>query len=194
MEELDRYRWCGHSVLVGKQKNSWQEKEYILGMFGGEKRRAIWAYRKFVEEGKDQGRRPELVGGGLIRSLGGWSRVISMRGKREEAANDARILGGGDFVEGIIREADKKLSRQVKFGRKKGSIDQIIKKMCKEEGVKEGELRSGGKRREVTRVRRKIAYYLSKEAGISMAEIARHLGVGTSAIGMAIGKIEAREK
>ena len=56
------------------------------------------------------------------------------------------------------------------------------------------ELRSGGKRREVTRVRGKIAYYLSKDAGISMAEIARHLGVGTSAIGMTIGRKEAREK
>lgn len=194
MEELDRYRWGGHSVLVGRQKNDWQEKEYVLGMFGAEKRRAIRKYRKFVEEGKDQGGRPELVGGGLIRSLGGWSRVISMRGKRGKVAHDARILGGGDFVEGIIWEADKKLSRQVKYGRKKGSIEQIIKKMCKEEGVKEEELRSGGKRREVTRVRGKIAYYLSKEVGISMAEIARHLGVGTSAIGMTIGRKEDREK
>jgi len=68
----------------------------VLSMFSAEKRRAIWAYRKFVEEGKDQGRRPELVGGGLIRSLGGWSRVMSLRGEKGETVHDARILGGGD--------------------------------------------------------------------------------------------------
>jgi len=194
IEALDRYRWGGHSVLIGTQKNDWQEKEYVLRMFGAEKRRAIRAYRKFMEEGKDQGKRSELIGGGLIRSLGGWSRVLSMRAKSEKVAHDARILGGGDFVEGIIREAERQLRRQLQCGRGKESVGQIIKKMCREHGVREGELRSGGKRREVARVRGKIAYHLSKNLGISMAEIARHLGVGTSAIGMAIGRIEDREK
>jgi hypothetical protein len=37
-------------------------------------------------------------------------------------------------------------------------------------------------------VRTKIACYLSREVGISMAEMARRLGVGTSAIAMAIRK------
>jgi REP element-mobilizing transposase RayT len=73
MKELDYYPWSGHSILMGKQKNDWQEREYVLSYFGKEKRKAIRAYRKFTEEGKGQGRRPELVGGGLIRSLGGWS-------------------------------------------------------------------------------------------------------------------------
>jgi putative transposase len=29
-------------------------------------------YRSYVEEGISMGRRPDLVGGGLIRSMGGW--------------------------------------------------------------------------------------------------------------------------
>jgi hypothetical protein len=35
--------------------------------------------RAYVEKGIAQGRRPELVGGGLIRSAGGWS-VINFMG------------------------------------------------------------------------------------------------------------------
>ena len=100
----------------------------------------------FSEEGKDQGRRPELFGGGLIRSLGGWSRVLSLRGKGERVEHDSRILGGGDFVKEILREADKRLRRQMKNKEEKDSIARIIKKMCTEEGVKEEELRSGRKR------------------------------------------------
>jgi predicted ArsR family transcriptional regulator len=42
--------------------------------------------------------------------------------------------------------------------------------------------------RRVLEVRTKIACYLSREVGISMAEMARRLGVGTSAIAMAIRK------
>ena len=194
VEGLDRYRWSGHSVLVGKQKNDWQEVEYVLGYFGSEKSKAIRAYRRFIEEGKEQGSRPELVGGGLIRSLGGWSRVLSLRGKGERVEHDSRILGGGDFVKEILREADKRLRRQMKDKEAEDSIDRVIKKMCTEAGVKEEELRSGGKRRRVTKVRGEVAFYLTKEMGLSMAEIARNLGVGTSAIGMAIGRMKDEEK
>jgi hypothetical protein len=60
-----------------------------------------------MEEGKKLGRRPELVGGGLIRSLGGWSKVLSLREKGEKLEHDSRVLGSGDFVEAMIREADE---------------------------------------------------------------------------------------
>lgn len=37
MEELDRYPWCGHAFLIGRKKNGWQETEYVLGQFIGER-------------------------------------------------------------------------------------------------------------------------------------------------------------
>ena len=45
---------------------------------------------------------------------------------------------------------------------------------------------SGGQRRRGSEGRANIACYLSREMGISMAEMARRLEVGTSAIAMAI--------
>jgi hypothetical protein len=190
IEELDHYPWCGHAVLIGKHKNQWQEKEYVLRQFGEETGRAMRAYRKFMEEGKDQGRREDLVGGGLVRSLGGWSQVLSMREKKEKIEHDARILGGGDFVANILREADKKIKRQVKFGERGELIDQLIKKVCREERIGEGELRNGGQRRKVSKARAKVSYQLSREWGIPMAEIARYLGVCTSAIIKEIKNLE----
>jgi putative transposase len=68
------------------------------------------------------------------------------------------------------------------------TIEEIIRRMCKESGVGEKELRFGSQRRRVSEVRTEIAYYLSREMDISMAEVARRLGVGTSAVAMAIGK------
>jgi putative transposase len=104
LEELDRYPWSGHGVLVGKIRHDWQEKEYVLNQFRRVEKQSIRAYRKFMEEGKGMGGRPDLVGGGLVRSLGGWSKVLSMRGRGEEVENDSRILGSGDFVQVVIRE------------------------------------------------------------------------------------------
>ena len=48
--------------------------------------------------GIERGRRPELVGGGLIRSMGGWWAVLASRRRGEREVADQRILGDGDFV------------------------------------------------------------------------------------------------
>ena len=65
LARLDRYGWCGHSVLMGKTENEWQDCDYVLKWFGEKQ-----AYRTYVQKGIHDGRRPELVGGGLIRSVG----------------------------------------------------------------------------------------------------------------------------
>jgi hypothetical protein len=52
---------------------------YVLQLFGKKASTARPAYRAYVQKGISQGRRPELVGGGLIRSAGGWSAVTAMR-------------------------------------------------------------------------------------------------------------------
>ena len=186
LAELDGYPWSGHSVLVGKRKNDWQEVGYVLRFFGGDKRRAVRAYRRFMEEGQNQGRRLELVGGGLVRSLGGWSKVLSLRGSGGKMEYDARVLGGGDFVSQILREADEKVRRQLPSRDKEEIIDRIIGKVCEEEGVEEKEVRLGGQRRRVSKARARIAHELSCEWGIPMAEIARKVGVSTSAIANAL--------
>jgi len=194
MQGLNRYPWSGHGVLTGRIKNDWQEREYVLRQFSETKVKAIRAYRKFMEEGEAQGNRKELVGGGLVRSMGGWSQVLSLRGRGKKIEHDARILGGEDFVAEILKEADKRLRRQLQWGGREDRIDQIIKKVCKEEGIEEEELRNGGKRRRVSQVRAKLSFQLSREMGIPLAEIARHVGVCTSAVAKAVESLDIRGK
>jgi len=64
---------------MDRHKNEWQNRDYVMSWFGRSKREAKKAYREFVKTGIDQGRRPELIGGGLIRSMEGWSVVRSLR-------------------------------------------------------------------------------------------------------------------
>ncbi len=185
LEELDTYPWSGHSAIVGKVQRDWQEREYVLNQFGRREKRSIEVYRRFMQEGKGLGSRPELEGGGLIRSLGGWSKVLSLRSRGEEMEHDSRILGSGDFVQAVTRDAEEAIARQVR-NRGRKSIEEIIARMCGKSGVSEKEVRNGNQSRKAARVRAEIACFLNREMGISMAEIARKLGVGASAIAMAI--------
>jgi hypothetical protein len=194
LDGLENYRWCGHGALTGRQKIDWQERDFVLGFLGQKEKKATRVYREFMEAGKDQGRRPELVGGGLVRSMGGWSRVLSLRRKGELETHDDRILGGGDFVQGILEEADHKLVRQIRARKGVRSLVEIIKEKCRDGGVNEAELRAGSRRKAVSELRREICFYLNRELGISMAEIARHVGVGTTGVAMAIKGMEIARK
>ena len=75
LPRLDRYPWSGHAAVLGRGTRPWHDRGYVLACFGRTERAALRAYRAYLREGIPQGRRPELVGGGLVRSLGGWAEV-----------------------------------------------------------------------------------------------------------------------
>jgi REP element-mobilizing transposase RayT len=90
-KRLDWYRCSGHSAVMGNRPNDWQAADAVLRFFGKSASSARRQYRRFVEQGIALGRRPERSGGGLIRSLGGWAAVKSMRRARESVKSDERI-------------------------------------------------------------------------------------------------------
>jgi len=89
-----------------------------------------------------------------------------------------------------LKEADRKVTRFLPVRNRAALIREVIQKICREKGVGENELRLGGQTRRVSQVRAMIAWHLSREYGIAMAEIARHVGVCTSAIANALRKLE----
>ena len=100
MTGLNRSPWSGHSALLGNKKREWQNTEYVLTYFGS-KKICKKNYYNYVKDGIAAGNRPELVGGGLIRSMGSWSEVLAMRTRKEKHAFDSRVLGDSEFVQEI---------------------------------------------------------------------------------------------
>ena len=182
MSELDRYPWSGHSALMGHKKREWQDVDYVLSWFGKTKVGARKKYRRYVEDGIEEGKRDDLVGGGLIRTLGGWSQVVSHRKNNQKVATDQRILGQGDFVERIIGEAEKKIKSQISDNERQVKSEKKIHEVCKGEGINIEELRGGSRRAHISDLRARLAIELVSENGLTLAESARQLGVSTSAI------------
>jgi hypothetical protein len=107
LKELAKYPYGGHSVLMGKQKRNFQDVDYVLRLFGEKAAAARRNYREYVRKRMGLGQRPELVGGGLLRSSGGWGvlKAISKarihlkgdeRNKRKQTAG-YRSTGGEPF-------------------------------------------------------------------------------------------------
>ncbi|MBM4349148.1 MAG: transposase [Deltaproteobacteria bacterium] len=181
MRGLGQYRWSGHSAIVGRVKRGWQEVDTVLEYFGkGDK--AVEKYERYVEEGIRRGKRPELVGGGLMRSLGGWSQVLSLRRKGIKVAFDERVLGGDEFIEKLLREVDERERETLRINRKVPDLQGLAKRVMEGEGIEERELRSGNRKREVVRARRVFCQLAIGKMGYPGAEVARYLGVTTSSV------------
>ena len=193
MQALDRYPWSGHHVIVGKETSRWMDRDFILLQFGKTRRKAAEAYRAFISAGFSMGRLPQLVGGGLVRSLGGWSKVASLRQHGATEKGDERILGSSEFVMTILREAEEKQRRQVKVGSAGDTMLHLIDEECRRRRINPREVRSGGRRTKASEARSAIAYRATTEFGLPAAEIARHLGVTTASITRAVQKIDEKD-
>lgn len=186
--KLDAYSWSGHSAIMGRRKSGWQDCDYVLKWFGSKVKQARQSYRSFVEQGIVLGRQPHLVGGGLVRSAGGWSQVKALRRIGGQEKSDERILGGGNFVEQILNETDlAEKYRLANLDRKK-TASQMIESCCKEAGINRQALCGGSRNRQVSKVRHDLSHKLTKELGLSYAETARLLGVSTSAVSRIIAR------
>ena len=180
--ELRRYPWVGHATLMGQQPRAWQAVGSILSQFGRRRREAIRRYEGFVAGGIPRGRRPELVGGGLVRSHGGWAEVISRRRKGERVATDERILGSGDFVEQVLAQAEEQVQATLGWRGRAPTLAGLLDTIAHGEGVEPARVRGGDRKRDAVRARRILCQVAVKRLGYSGAMVARFLGVTSSLV------------
>jgi REP element-mobilizing transposase RayT len=195
LKGLNNYPYTGHSALMNKIKREWQDTEYVLACFGNSRKAARQSYASFIEAGWNQGRNPELTGGGLIRSIGGWTALKNLRLKgQDRLKGDERILGDSEFVLSILAEADEKYDRQYELKSRGYDLKQVQMRVSELLGV-DGELiYSKGRRRDQVEARSLFCYWAVRELGYSATEMARRLGMNQPAVGYAVSRGEKMAK
>lgn len=123
-----------------------------------------------------------------MRSVGGWSEVLSLKRKKERMAYDDRVLGSGDFVAKVLREAEELEANTLRLQRTEISLKDVISEVAKRYELESEELTSGGRRHIISVARNDVAHIAVKKLGLSGAEVARHLGVSTACINRIVSK------
>lgn len=196
MEGLNKYKWSGHSVLIGNNKEvKWQSTDDILELFGRKPNEAVKKYIEFVKEAKDINHREELSGGGLIRSAGGWKEAVRLSRSRHKQLGDERMLGDGEFVSSILKESEENLNRREHLKREGWDKEKLIKRVCGLMNIKEEDIYKRSKNSRISKARNLLTYWGKKELGITGSELGRLLNITGSAISQSIKKGEklARE-
>ncbi len=190
MKALDKYPYSGHGVVMGKYSSDWQNVETVLRLFADKVSLARRRYRFFVQKGIAQGKRHDLIGGGLVRSSGGWAAVKALRQTKKYQKADERILGDGDFVEQVLAVAQERLERKYALAAKGVGLDHVAKKVAQLMNMDASEVFKPGKEKQRVQARSVLCYWAARELDYSMAELCRRLQLSAAAVSLSVQRGE----
>ncbi|MCF8067990.1 MAG: transposase [Desulfobacterales bacterium] len=186
LDMLDKYPFSGHGVIMGKSDKSWQDCEAVLVFFNKKKGPARRSYKNFVSKGIEQGKRKDLIGGGLIRSAGSWAAVKTMRNAKIHEKSDERILGDGDFVSRILSKSNETLERQTALKVRGVDIDYIVEKVAVIMHMSENDIWMPGRTNQLVKARSLVCYWAVRDLGETMTSMARRFNISIVAVGKAV--------
>jgi putative transposase len=188
---LNLYPYGGHSAMMGTREWRWQDTDYVLSSFGPTAIEGRLNYYSYVKEGVDQGRRPELVGGGLIRSLGGWAAVKKLRSRgHNRIKGDERILGDSDFVMALLSEADEGMDRRYELKRQGYTLDTLAQRVAAIYGIDREELYSKGRQKIRAEARSVFCHWAVRELGVEGTQVAKQLQMSQPGVAYAVRRGE----
>ena len=196
-KSLDKYGFSGHNAIMGKGNTQWQDVDYVLKWFGETTGVARKKYRAYVEKGISMGRRPDLVGGGLIRSAGGWEALKKMRlSGQDRIKSDQRILGDGDFVKDVLSESKEKFSRSYELKAKGFDFEEVIKRVSFLTNLEKDYITGKGRQKDRSQARDLVCYWCSTELGLPVVDLAKKFNITSAAVSYAVRRGErfAKEK
>ena len=164
MEDLARYRWSGHSVLMGKQEMRGQEVEEVLALFSLKGIEARRRYREFIADGIAEGKREDLVGKIRAKDVGGF---------------DSRILGVPEFAESVRNQGQERCVAETRR-----TVLEIVEEVTSDLGIPIRAV-SGSSRLKAAVMARAAICRAALDEGHSAADIARQLGMSGHGVSLA---------
>ena len=122
-------KWTSHAAYIDAEKcPDWLTTSTVLSGFSKNERKARAAFSKYVDSGKNEGDRLDLL-----------------RGNQE-----GRILGDQRFTRRALKPAKVQVPAV--------TLNQLIRRVCKEEGIKESLLTNESRARRESQIRQTITY------------------------------------
>jgi len=179
---LDKYSYSGHAAIMGRKKNDWQDTDYVLKLFNTKLSLARRQYREYVKKGISVGERPDLIGGGLVRSAGGWDALKGLRKIKAYMKGDERILGDNDFVETVLKASQDKFDRNYLLKARGYDFNTVVDRVA--------EVLSSGRQPHRVQARSLVCFWASRELGMSMVELSKRLKISQPTVSQSANRGE----
>jgi hypothetical protein len=169
---------------MGKKKRSWQDTASVLDLFSSDTTNARKDYHAFVKSGINQGHRQDLTGGGLSRSLGGWTEI---RDHRTSVKGDQLILGENDFVMHFLSSAHEQYDRGTLLRNKGYTVDTVASHIATLCGLRKTDILSKGRQKATVEARSLFCFPTVRYINATITvDLARLIGMSPSAMSYAV--------
>ena len=107
-------------------------------------------------------------------SAGGDKKALLRRKREERELSDERILGSGDFVSNVMKDANEVLDQTAEFNI---SLDELISRVCAKFEIRVKDLVSKSRKRYLSQARGVACYLAVDKLGYSGDNVARSLRI-----------------
>ncbi len=163
--EPSAYAWSGHRAYLGQESVPWLTTDWVLGQFSKRRSTARERYRRFVNEGVEEGYREDFHRG----------------------VTDPRVLGDDVFMEDVLGSAAKNPVRP-------RELDEIIEAVCRSYDVAEEDLAAPGRRRDLAEARAVVAHLATSVGDASLTEVAARFGRDVATLSSGLRRLATRSR
>ncbi len=151
-----QYPWSSHHAYIGARREPWVTTEFALGMFAGDRQRAIFRYLEFLDGEIDDR----------------WASTMASNGGKFE------VLGSDAFVSRMGARKAPPGCRQ--------TLDALIDEACRRFKVERAELDSPARDKYLSKIRAWIAHQAGVRRIATLSAVARTLGRNEATLRYAI--------
>jgi hypothetical protein len=118
----------------------------------------------------------------------GWlgGAQIRNRGGRDRTTGDERILGEGEFVESVLKEAQENIERRQKLQAQGYDFQTLVSRAGELTGLDVKEVMKPGKHPQRVQARSLVCYWAVIELGLVGTSVAKMLGMSQPAVSKAV--------
>ncbi len=178
-EELRSHPWCGHTEILGNSQGCGLATDWVLSLFSRQRQAAQLQYQQFVADGVTQGKRPELVGGGLQRSR------IGQPDQDIPQYYDERVLGSSDFVQQLQEEGKLNGSVQAQI-----DLSELQTLVADKYSLSREQMLRRSRTGAAAEARLIFCYCAVRQYSHPGVSVAKYLGIGSSSVSRAVQKGE----
>jgi putative transposase len=143
-----------------------------------------------LAKGIEMGKRPDLTGGGLVRSSGGLTLIKSLRKADIHFKSDERILGDSDFVDKALKSTNELLQRRYALKAEGWILDKLAEKTAAICGLDPEQIFMPSKQPIQVKARSLFCYRAVGELGVATTKSAELLKITQSAVSICVRRGE----
>ncbi len=165
VSEPGAYASSGHRAYLGQERVPWLTTDWVLGQFSKRRSTARERYRRFVNEGVEEGYREDFYRG----------------------VTDPRVLGDDVFMEDVLGSAAKRPVRP-------RELDEIIEAVCRSYDVGQADRGAPGRRRDLAEARAVVAHLATSFGDASLTEVAARFGRDVATLSSGLRRLATRSR